>query len=97
MIQLDRKEYFRQAELEKKRRAEELESQRHPFRPQLNKKGVCDCCGKMKCNYKVQLFLDGIIDNDFGRRTEIAGFDESVSRLRKGLLNRYSKEALFRR
>jgi hypothetical protein len=94
---LDRKEYFRQLELQKKQKAEELESERYPFRPQLSKRGVCDCCGKMKCNYKVQLFLDGIIDNDFGHREEINGFDESVTRLRKGLLNRYSKEALYRR
>lgn len=74
-----------------------MESQHYPFKPNLNKKGLCDCCGKMKCNYKVQLFLDGIIDNDFARRGDIKGFDESVTRLRKGLLNRYSKEALYRR
>lgn len=97
MIQLDRKEYFRQLELEKKQKVEDMESSMYSFQPRINKKGLCDCCGKMKCSYKQQLFFDGIRDNEFQNHKEIKGFDETVTRMRKGLVDRYSKDILYRR
>ena len=97
MLQLDRKEFFRQQELTKKQAAEEAESSRYPYRPTLLSKGVCDCCGKLKCNYKQQLFMDGIRENTFQKHGDINGYDETVLRLRKGLMNKYSREMLYRR
>lgn len=97
MIQLDRKEYFRQKEHEKKLMAEFQEDARYPYQPVKLSRGLCDCCGKLRCNFKMQLFLDNLREGTFHQQAGIKGYEQTVARMRRGLLEKYSRETLYRR
>lgn len=96
-MQLDRKEFFRQQEQDKRMLAELQQDSQFPFQPMKLSRGLCDCCGKLRCNYKMQLFLDNVREGEFKQHGRIKGYDQTVSRMRRGLLEKFSKETLYRR